>query len=197
MMATGAYLSTRLQKLAFVLALLLALPWLAPPPSAFAAAPTPNSQTDVAAGGVDSRAASYLDQLLKEINARRAQAGSPPVVYAGWEENQAVSQYLADLTPWMLAYRSCFHGQYNPIAPSWDYVSAAGFDAQARGEVLGCPGDGFFWTPKQIADGWWNSPSHFHSLYGDASANAVACGTFGAGSGGRGYQTIACVTYHV
>ena len=53
------------------------------------------------------------------------------------------------------------------------------------------------WTPKQIADGWWNSPSHFGSLYGDPSANAVACGTYGAGRDGRGYQTVACITYRV
>ena len=190
-------LSTRLRSFTFTLTLLLALSWLAVPASALAETPPANTQTDVAAGTLDSRAASYLDQLLDEINARRAQAGTPPVAYAGWQENQAVSQYLADLTPLMLAYRSCFHGQYNPVAPGWDYVSATGFSAQIGGEVLGCPGDGFYWTPQQIADGWWNSPSHFHSLYADASANAVACGAYAVGNGGKGYRTVACVTYHV
>jgi hypothetical protein len=139
----------------------------------------------------------YLDQLLREINARRAMVGSPPVTYAGPAANLAMSQYLTDLTPMMQAYNACFHGMNNPVAPGWDYVAASGFRARVGGEVLGCWGEGFYWTPQAIADGWWNSPSHFHSLYGDASANAVACGAYAAGKGGRGYQTVACVTYRV
>src|SRR5262249_34403482 len=67
-----------------------------------------------------------LDQLLAEINARRALVGTPPVVYIAPEANAAVGGYLADLTPQMQAYRSCFHGQNNPVAPAWDYVSATG-----------------------------------------------------------------------
>ena len=86
---------------------------------------------------------------------------------------------------------------HNPVAPGWDYVAAVGVDAEVGGEVLGCPGDGHFWTPKAIADGWWNSPSHFSPLYGNPSANAVACGTYGAGRDGNGYQTVACVTYRI
>jgi hypothetical protein len=139
----------------------------------------------------------YLDQLLGEINARRAQIGSPALIYAGAEANLAVTQYLTDLTPLMNARRRCFHGSNNPVAPGWDYVAASGFDAQVGGEVLGCPGDGFYWTPQQIADGWWKSPSHFSALYADAQANAVACGAYAAGNGGRGYQTVACVTFRV
>ena len=158
-------------------------------PSAAQAAP--------AAAPAEAPSAAYMDQLLGEINARRARAGTAPLAYVAPAANQAVSQYLADLTPLMQAYRSCFHGMHNPVAPGWGYVAATGLDAEVGGEVLGCPGDGYYWTPKAIADGWWNSPSHFGSLYGDPSVNAVACGTYGAGRDGRGYQTVACVTYHI
>jgi uncharacterized protein YkwD len=176
--------------------LLLSSPWLALPAPAFAADPAA-AQTETASGVLDARAASYLDQLLGEINERRAKAGSPPVVYAGLEANQAVGQYLADLTPRMVALHSCFHGNGNPVSPGWDYVKVSGFGGEARGEVLACPGDDGFWTAPKIADGWWNSPSHWRSLYGDPRVNAIACGTFGAQNGGRAYQTIACVTYKV
>jgi len=158
---------------------------LAAPVAAPAAAPTEAPSPD------------YLDQLLNEINARRAKLGAQPLVYAGGDANLAVTQYLADLTPLMQARHACFHGTNNPVAPGWDYVKASGFSAKVGGEVLGCPGDGFYWTPKQIADGWWGSPSHFHSLYADATANAVACGAFAVGNGGAGYRTVACVTYKV
>lgn len=147
------------------------------------------------AAPAEAPSAAYLDQLLDEINARRAAADGAAIGYAADEANQAVSQYLADLTPQMQAYHSCFHGMYNPVAPSWDYVAASGLDAEARGEVLGCPGDGFYWTPRQIADGWWNSPSHFEELYADPDANALACGAYQAGR--NGYQTVACVTYRI
>jgi len=191
--------SQRLGSSFFVrLALLLAMlvtPWLSAPAPALAA--DANDQTDVSAGVLDARAASYLDQLLDEINDRRARVGSPPVIFAGVDANIAVSQYLADLTPRMVALRSCFHGNGNPVAPGWDYVKEIGFSGEARGEVLACPGDNGFWTAPKIADGWWNSPSHWRSLYGDPRVNAIACGTHGAQNGGRAYQTIACVTYRI
>ena len=150
-----------------------------------------------AAAPAEAPSSAYLDQLLNEINDRRAKAGSPPLIYAGFDANLAVSQYLTDLTPLMKARRSCFHGSNNPVAPGWDYVKASGFDARVGGEVLGCPGDGFYWTPQQIADGWWKSPSHFSSLYADSKANAVACGAYAIGAGGKGYQTVACVTFRL
>jgi uncharacterized protein YkwD len=189
---TRRFFGSHLPRLALLLIMLLASPWLVAPAPALAA-----DQTDVAAGVLDSRAASYLDQLLNEINDRRARAGSPPVVYAGMEANVAVGQYLADLTPMMVSMHSCFHGTGNPVSPSWDYVKGIGFRGEARGEVLACPGDNGFWTAPKIADGWWNSPSHWRSLYGDPRANAIACGTFGPQNGGRAYQTIACTTFRV
>ena len=103
----------------------------------------------------------YLDDLLTEINARRARIHSPALAYVSSDANFAVTRYLTDLTPRMIAQKTCFHGQNNPVAPSWDYVTASGFDARVGGEVLGCPGESFFWSPQQIADGWWSSPSHF------------------------------------
>jgi hypothetical protein len=119
------------------------------------------------------------------------------VTYITPTANQAVSQYLADLTPRMVAMHSCFHGTGNPVSPGWDYVTGAGIGAQPRGEVLACPGENGFWTAQKIADGWWNSPTHWQSLYGDPRVNAVACGTYGPQNNGRAYQTIACVTYKV
>jgi hypothetical protein len=166
-------------------------------PSAALAAPVEAPVFGPGARPAEAPSAEYMNQLLDEINARRAKAGAQPLMYAGADENLAVTQYLTDLTPVMQARHTCFHGTNNPVAPGWDYVSATGFSAKIGGEVLGCPGDGFYWTPQQIADGWWNSPSHFHSLYADASANAVACGAYAVGNGGKGYRTVACVTYHV
>ena len=183
-------------KAALLFVILLSSPWLVAPAPAFAADQAAE-QTHVAAGVMDARATSYLDQLLGEINTRRANAGSPPVAFAGSDANLAVSQYLADLTPMMVAMHSCFHGTGNPVSPGWDYVKGIGFRGEARGEVLACPGDDGFWTAKKIADGWWNSPSHWRSLYGDPRVNAIACGTFGAQNSGRAYQTIACVTYRI
>jgi hypothetical protein len=149
------------------------------------------------AAPVEAPSAAYLDELLSEINARRARVGSAALTYLGADANLAVTQYLTDLTPRMVAVNRCFHGQNNPIAPGWDYVSRAGLAGQARGEVLGCPGRQFYWSPQQIADGWWSSPSHFAGLYADANANTVACGAYAVGNGGRGYQTVACVTYRI
>lgn len=194
--STRRFFGSHLPKLMLLLAMLLSSPWLPQPAPAFAADPAAE-QTNVTAGVMDSRAASYLDQLLGEINDRRAKAGSPPVIFAGADANLAVSQYLTDLTPMMVSMRSCFHGTGNPVSPGWDYVKGVGFRGEARGEVLACPGDDGFWTAPKIADGWWNSPSHWRSLYGDPNVNAIACGTFGAQNGGRAYQTIACVTYRI
>jgi hypothetical protein len=137
----------------------------------------------------------YLDRLLHEINGRRAMVGSPPLAYAHAGANAAVGQYLADLTPMMTSMHACFHGTHNPVAPGWDYVAASGVGGEARGEVIGCPMDGYQWTPEQVAATWWESPAHFQSLYGDPDANVVACG--GYGQGRRGYESVACVTFRI
>jgi len=120
--------------------------------------------------------------------------GTQPVSYIGEEANEAVGAYLADLTPVLEATMGCYHGD----TPAWDYVAAAtGFGGEARGEVLACPDGNGFWTSDRIAEAWLNSPGHFEEIYGDPDANAVACGTYGAQRGGRAFETIACVTYHL
>jgi hypothetical protein len=141
------------------------------------------------------QSAGYLDQLLNEINGRRAMVGSPPLSYADPRANDAVNQYLADLTPLMMSMNACFHGMHNPVAPAWDYVTASGLNGEARGEVIGCPMNGFQWTPQQITSSWWASPAHFQALYGDPEANIVACGGYGGGQ--RGYASVACVTFKI
>ena len=160
-------------------------------------AAAPAAMAAPVAAPAEAPSSAYMDQLLAEINARRARVGTAPVAYAPGDANPAVSQYLADLTPRMVAMRTCFHGMHNPVAPGWDYVAATGLAGEARGEVLGCPGQGYYWSARAIADGWWNSPSHFRSLYADRNANAVACGAYGAGGNRNGYQTVACVTYRI
>jgi uncharacterized protein YkwD len=137
----------------------------------------------------------YMDQLLNEINGRRAMVGSPPLSYAAGDANAAVDHYLADLTPLMMSMNVCFHGSYNPVPPAWDYVADAGVDGEARGEVIGCPMGGFQWTPQQITKTWWESPAHFQALYGDPEANVVACGGYDGGQ--RGFESVACVTFRI
>ena len=154
--------------------------------------PSPNSKD-----GLFMTRAAYRDRLLTEINFRRKKAGTPPVILRVVLANAALDQYLADLTPAMVAKGSCFHGDDKPIPPGWGYIKSIGFGGEARGEVLGCPADNGFWTPPKIADGWWNSPPHHQSLYADGKVNAVACGVFGRQNGGRAYQTVACVTYRI
>lgn len=141
-------------------------------------------------------AASYVQQLLDEINGHRGHDGSPPLRYVSPNANQAVSQYLSDLTPRMLAANSCFHGTGGTegVQPSWDYMAANGVNERALGEVLGCPGFDGYWTPSQIANRWWQSPPHRTKLYLDRTADTLACGVYGPQRGGKAYQTIACVT---
>src|SRR5829696_8890580 len=87
-------------------------------PSAALAAPVEAP----AAAPAEAPSPAYLDQLLTEINARRAKLGAPALMYAGTDANLAVTQYLSDLTPLMKARHYCFHGSNNPVAPGWDYV---------------------------------------------------------------------------
>ena len=92
--STRRFFRSHLPKLALLVAILLSSPWLATPAPAFAADPSA-AQTETAAAVLDVQAASYLDQLLGEINDRRAKAGNGPVIFAGMDANQAVGQYLA------------------------------------------------------------------------------------------------------
>ena len=182
--------SVRATVRSFGAALLLAASLLVSPLSD--AAPAQAAPAEVGPSRQSSR---YLDQLLQEINGRRAMVGSPPLSYADDSANEAVFHYLADLTPLMMAMNVCFHGSHNPVPPGWDYVAASGVDGEARGEVIGCPMGGYQWTPQQITQSWWESPAHFQALYGDPEANVVACG--GYGEGRRGFESVACVTFRI
>jgi hypothetical protein len=182
--------SVRASLQSFGAALMLAASLLVSPMSSTAPA-----HAAPAEAGPSRQSSRYLDQLLNEINGRRAMVGSPPLSYADDRANEAVFQYLADLTPLMMSMNACFHGMHNPVAPGWDYVAASGLDGEARGEVIGCPMNGYQWTPQQITASWWESPVHFEALYGDPEANVVACG--GYGEGRRGFESVACVTFRV
>lgn len=143
------------------------------------------------APGEWSPALGYLAHLLDEINLRRERAGTGHLTYLMDRANDALGQYLADLTPEMEATGSCFHGG----ASGWDYVADAGFSGDAVGEVIACPGDDGFWTPDRIAEAWWSSPMHQSILYGDPGARAVACGTYGPQAEGAAFRTVVCVAY--
>ena len=153
----------------------------------------PVAHAEPARASAPASADTYMDRLLTAINGHRGRIGAPPVTYASPSANAAVSQYLADLTPVMLAYNSCFHGMNNPVAPGWDYTRAAGVDAFPHGEVLACPDPEGQWLPEKIAERWLYSPSHAQILYADPSATQVACGTYGSSMGP--YVTVACITF--
>ncbi len=147
------------------------------------------------AAATTQRASDYLLQLVGEINARRASAGTSPLALAAMPVNASIAQYVADLTPRIAERGKCFHGDGQPVAPGWDYAAAAGLGAPAGGEVLACPDSTGYWTPAKLAERWWLSESHKQTLYVDGSTNLVACGTFNALDGGKAFQTIACVTF--
>ncbi|MCC7106792.1 MAG: hypothetical protein IT307_16790 [Chloroflexi bacterium] len=124
----------------------------------------------------------YLNRLLGEINARRHALGTQSLVYVPRHANDALDGYLQDAAPAMAWPGPCGHGITGAFA--WDYVLAAGFWGEARGEVIACPGPEPYWTPNRAAETWWSSPYHFGVLYGDPDANAIACGAYGTQGGG-------------
>jgi hypothetical protein len=140
----------------------------------------------------------YMALLFQEINLRRDKAATPRYEYMADSGSEAVNAYLRDLLPAMVAARSCFHGSDRPgMRAGWDYLEDIGIDdAKVGGEVLACPDvdSGGFWTPPGIADGWWKSPPHWRTLYGDRRPTTVACGAEVPIKGGTAYQTVACIT---
>jgi hypothetical protein len=140
----------------------------------------------------------YMTLLFQEINLRRDRAASPRYDYMADSGSEAVSAYLRDLLPAMIERRSCFHGNDMPgMRAGWDYLEDVGIETSlVGGEVLACPDvqSGGFWTPPGIADGWWRSPSHFRTLYGDRRPRVVACGAEVPIKGGAAYETVACIT---
>jgi len=143
----------------------------------------------------------FLSRLLDEINIRRDIVGTPRLSFVPRPANDALNAFLGQTAPAIAWPGPCMHmlvdGGY-----SWDYVHAAtGFDAEARGEVLACPGPEPYWTPDRTAAEWWSSPVHFGVLYGDWDANAVACSAYGTQGSGKkkglaAALAVLCVTFH-
>ena len=92
----------------------------------------------------------------------------------------------------MVAMHSCFHGQNNPVSPSWDYVKGVGFGGRRAAKCW--PALATSCGPPEDRQWLVELAVHWKSLYGDARVNAIACCTFGPQNGGRAYQTIACTT---
>jgi hypothetical protein len=163
----------------------------APSPAASTAAPPPGANPEAAHKA-------YIALLFQEINVRRDRAATPRYDFMADKGSEAVDAYLQDLLPAMVEAGSCFHGSDQPgMRAGWDYLEDVGIDeSKVGGEVLACPDvDAVgFWTPPGIADGWWKSPSHFKTLYGDQRPNVVACGAEGPINGGSSYETVACIT---
>jgi len=150
----------------------------------------------------DAVADGFLLRLLDAINQRRASIGNPSLSFVPAHANAALDGFLAETAPAIAWPGPCMHHLVDG-AFSWDYVNAAGFGGEARGEVLACPGPEPYWTPDRAADQWWVSPIHFDVLYADPDANALACSAYGVNGGGskrRGRTSdaamaVLCVTF--
>jgi hypothetical protein len=129
----------------------------------------------------------FLRRLLDAINQRRAEAGTQRLTFIPASANAALDGFLAETVSAIAWPGPCGHKLLNG-AFSWDYVLAAGFGGDPRGEVLACPGPEPYWTPDRAAAQWWHSRIHFDILYADGDSNAIACSAYGVqgGSGGDG-----------
>jgi hypothetical protein len=125
----------------------------------------------------------YLRRLLDAINRRRDRTGTQHLSFVPASANAALDGFLAETVPVIRWPGPCGHHLVGG-AFSWDYVQAAGFGGDPRGEVLACPGPEPYWTPDRAADQWWDSPIHFDVLYADPYANALACSAYGVSGGG-------------
>lgn len=156
---------------------------------------------DAAPAADEEIADGFLLRLLDEINARRGSLGAQPLSYVPAHANAALEGFLAETAPAIAWPGPCMHHLVGGSF-SWDYVQAAGFGGEARGEVLACPGPEPYWTPDRTADQWWASPVHFGVLYADVDANTIACSAYGVSGGGsrRGRvsdaaMAVLCVTF--
>jgi hypothetical protein len=140
----------------------------------------------------------FLTRLLDEINVRRQDAGTRRLRFVPRKANDALADFLKEMLPALDRAGSCGHVSVNG-GSSWDYMQAkVGFQAEAHGEVLACPGPEPYWTPDRTADIWWNSSVHREILYADPGVTAVACGTYGVDGKRKGSAAMAvlCVTFH-
>jgi hypothetical protein len=160
--------------------------------TAFAASPALADDDD------DEVSDGFLVRLLDEINARRDLLGNQHLTYIPAHANAALDGFLNETAPEIRWPRPCMHHLVDG-AFSWDYIGAAGFDGEARGEVLACPGPEPYWTPDRAAEQWWDSPIHYEVLYDDPDANALACSAYGVQSSvkskkGKKTETIDAAT---
>ena len=133
----------------------------------------------------DPVADAFLLRLLDAINARRARNGTQQLTYVPARANTALDGFLAETVGEIGWPGPCMHLLVDG-AFSWDYVQAAGFGGEARGEVIACPGPEPYWTPDRAAEQWWDSPIHHDVLYADPDANALACSAYGVRSTSNG-----------
>lgn len=178
-------------RLVSILSLLLLVAQATVPPAG--AAPVAND---------DEVEDTFLLRLRDEINMRRSALGTQSLAYVPAHANAALDGFLAHTAPSLAWPGPCMHHLVDG-GFSWDYVQAAGFDGEARGEVLACPGPEPYWTPDRAADQWWDSPVHFSVLYADPEANTLACSAYGVsgggsrrrGRGGDAAMAVLCVTF--
>jgi hypothetical protein len=125
----------------------------------------------------------FLARLLDEINVRRDAAGTRRLAYIPTGSAVILDDFLAEIVPSLAWPQPCVHQIING-AFSWEYILAAGFRGDPRGEVLACPGPVPYWTPDRAAAQWWESPGHFRVLYADPAASGLACSAYGMERGG-------------
>ena len=157
----------------------------------------------------DEVADAFLVHLLEAINQRRDKNGTQHLAFVPASANAALDAFLAETVSEIEWPGLCMHHVVDGSF-SWDFVMAAGFGGDPRGEVLACPGPEPYWTPDRAAEQWWDSPVHFDVLYADPDANALACSAYdvrgGSGDGGKGKKkkvnsageaasAVLCVTF--
>jgi hypothetical protein len=130
----------------------------------------------------DDQTSAFLGRLLDAINKRRDAVGTQHLGYIPPDAAAPLDGFLDKTLPSLTWPRPCGHRLLSG-AFSWDYVRATGFEGEARGEVLACPGPEPYWTPDLAAEQWWESPSHFAVLYADPYANALGCSASGLRDG--------------
>jgi hypothetical protein len=145
----------------------------------------------------------FLTRLLDAINERRDAVGTQRLAFVPARANAALDPFLAETAPSLAWPGPCLHHLVNG-AFSWDYVLAAGFAGDPRGEVLACPGPEPYWTPDRTAAQWFESPIHHGVLYADGDSNALACSAYGVSGEGQGRRrnrlaeaasAVLCVTF--
>lgn len=137
----------------------------------------------------------FLWRLLDAINERRDNAGTQHLAFVPASANAALDGFFAETVSELGWPGPCGHYLLGG-AFSWDYVLAAGFGGDPRGEVVACPGPEPYWTPDRAAAQWWDSPMHFNVLYADGDSSSIACSAHGVRRGlAEAASAVLCVTF--